>query len=290
MKGHIVHEASDNQWESRMKTRIWHQSITDLTLLPGYSNMLAEHAKVACDPDTTVDLHGVMPGTYPPGMAPIEMARYPWSSTLRSLQIVENIMQAEREGYDAVAISCFSDPGLEEARGLVDIPVVSSLETALLVSSTIGRSFGLIALDKNQAQTQRLLVKSYGFADKVLVITELEPPLTELELDKAYKNPREFAERFERQARSLIAQGVDVIIPAEGVLNTVLVRSGIDSVDGVPVLDSYGAVLSYAEMLARMRRRCGLHTGRGHAYRRPPQEMVAHLRDVTIQAMTSAKK
>ena len=40
------------------------------------------------------------------------------------------------EGYDAVAVSCFADPGLELARSLVDIPVVSSCETALLVAST----------------------------------------------------------------------------------------------------------------------------------------------------------
>lgn len=272
-----------------VKTRIWHQSITDLTKLPGYSKMLSEHAKVVCDEGTTVDIHGVLPGTYPPGVAPIELATYPWSGTLRELQIVENIMQAEREGYDAVAISCFVDPGLERGRSLVDIPVVSSLETALQVSSSIGRAFGVIALSPTQAETQRRLIKEYGFTDRVRLLVELDPPLTELTLDKAYTEPQEFVENFKRQARKMIASGVDVIIPAEGVLNTVLVRAGIDRVDDVPVLDVYGAVLSYAEMLVRMRRRCGLITGRGHAYRKPPQSVITHLREITIKAMQAAK-
>src|SRR5690606_5915420 len=110
------------------------------------------------DPDTTVDLHGVRPGTYPDGMPPVEMVRYRWAHHLAFVQIVENIMAAEREGYDAVAISCFVDPGLEEARSVVDIPVVSSLETALLVSSTIGRAFGLLTLDDAMATTLGELV------------------------------------------------------------------------------------------------------------------------------------
>src|SRR5918999_3426581 len=135
----------------RMAIRIWHQSLTDLTLLPGYAAMLQEHAGRVCSPDTTVELHGLTPGTYPPGMPPIDMVRYRWAHHLAFVQVVENCIRAEREGYDAVAISCFVDPGLEEARSVVDIPVVSSLETALLVGSATARSFGLMAIAEPMA-------------------------------------------------------------------------------------------------------------------------------------------
>ncbi len=276
--------------------RIWHQSITDLSRLPGYATMLLEHARQVCDPGTTVDLHGVRPGTYPPGIAPVEMGRYRWSGHLRSVQIVENAMRAEREGYDAVAISCFVDPGLEEARSLVDIPVVSSLETALLVSSTVGRAFALIALDESMARRLRVLVKAYGFQERVLITTALEPPLNEHQLDRAFAGSPEFVATFTGQARRLIAEGVDVLIPAEGVLNTVLVRNGVREIDGVPVLDSYGAVLGMAQMLVRLRERSGLRVGRGPAYARPPQSVVDHLRRVTgevlgeMRALAEAKE
>lgn len=269
--------------------RIWHQSITDLEQLPGYAKMLAEHARAVCGPTTTVDIHGVLPGTYPAGLAPIEMGRYPWSTTLRALQIAENALQAEKAGYHAVAISCFIDPALEQARALVDIPVVGALETALFVASTVGRSFGLIALDEHMAQTLRLLVARYGFNDRVRIITGLAGAQTEHGLDKAFNGSPAFVERFTAQARTLIAQGVDVIIPAEGVLNTALVRNDIHAVDDIPVLDSYGAVLSYAEMLVSMQRRCKLRTGRGHAYRRAPDAVVDHLREITIRALSNAR-
>ncbi len=276
--------------EAASGTRIWHQSITDLTVLPGYAGMLAEHARQVCDAGTTVDLHGVRPGTYPPGVAPIEMARSRWSGHLRAIQIVENVMRAEREGYDAVAISCFVDPGLEEARSLVDIPVVSSLETALLVSSTMGRAFGLIALDEGMAHRLRKLIRGYGFQDRVVSVSPLAQPLTEHQLDKAFAGSKEFVNSFTEQARGLIRDGADVVIPAEGVLNTVLVRNKLCEIDGIPVLDSYGAVLGMAEMLVRLRNRTGLRVGRGAAYFRPSAGIVNHLRRVTGEALEEMRK
>jgi len=261
--------------------RIWHQSMTDLTRLPGYEAMLRDHATRVCDPGTSVDLHGVLPGTYPVGVAPIEMGRSRWSAHLRAIQVVENALRAEREGYDAVAISSFVDPGMEEARSVVDIPVLGSLETALLLSSTVGRAFGLLALEESMAYRLRKLIRSYGFEDRVVSVAALDPPLNEHQLDKAFAGSPEFLDSFTGQARSLIRLGVDVIIPAEGVLNTVLVHNKVSEVDGVPVLDSYGALLGMAQMLVRLRERTGLRVGRGAAYFKPSTAVVDHLRRVT---------
>jgi allantoin racemase len=272
-----------------MAMRIWHQSLTDLTLLPGYAGMLREHAGRICAADTTVDLHGLAPGTYPEGMPPIEMVRYRWAHHLAFVQIVENAIRAEREGYDAVAISCFVDPGLEEARSVVDIPVVSSLETALLVASATARSFGLMAIDEAMAVTLRELVHRYGYERRVAIVETIDPPVTEFELDEAFAWSPAFVDRFACQARGMIKAGADTIIPAEGVINTVLVRNGCQEVDGTPVLDSYGALLGFAEMLVQLRRRSGLRTSRGGAYARPPESLVRHLRGVTSGVLDEAE-
>lgn len=272
-----------------MGIRIWHQSLTDLTLLPGYVAMLRDHARRICSPDTTVDLHGLAPGTYPPGMAPIEMVRYRWAHHLAFVQVVENCIRAEREGYDVVAISCFVDPGLEEARSVVDIPVVSSLETALLVASTTARSFGLAAIDETMAVTLRELVHRYGYERRVAMVEAMDPPITEFELDQAFAGSPAFVDRFARQARGMIETGADLIIPAEGVINTVLVRNECFAVDGTPVLDSYGALLGFAEMLVQLQRRSGLRTSRRGAYARPPESLVRHLRRVTSGALDEAE-
>lgn len=269
-----------------MATRIWHQSMTDLERLPGYKAMLGEHARQVGAADFQVDLHGVDPLTYAPGMAPVEMTKYRWAHSLVFTQFVENAVRAESEGYDAMAISCFVDPALELARSAVDIPVVSSCETALLVSATIGNAFGLITIDQSMVRILRELVARYGFADRVRVITTLEPPMDEFELDEAFVGRGPLVQRFTAEARRLIAlHDIDVLIPAEGVLNTMLVRNRVRDIDGVPVLDSYGALLQFAEMMVRLRRTTGLGTARRMAYAKPPPEMMRHLRRLTSSVL-----
>jgi ABC-type branched-subunit amino acid transport system permease subunit len=79
----------------------------------------------------------------------------------------------------------------------------------------------------------------------------MNPSVTEFELDAAFTGSPALVEGFASQARRMIAGGADLVIPAEGVINAVLVRNACPAVDGVPVLDFYGALLSFAEMLVR---------------------------------------
>jgi allantoin racemase len=265
--------------------RIWHQSYTDLTRLPGYAGMLAEHAKALSSPDTVVDLHGLRPGTYPEGMPPVAMVGYSYATHLADLQVIENIITAEREGYDAVAISCFLDPGLEEARSMVDIPVVSSCETSLLISSMLGHSFGFLTLDETMAGFLRKLVVRHGFGDRVKMVAAMDPPIDEHELDSAFAGSPAFVARFSAQAERMVAQGADVVIPAEGVLNVALVRNGVRAVAGAPVLDSYGSLIALAETMVRLRRISGLGVSRAGDYAKPPAAVMPALRGIVADIM-----
>ena len=172
---------------------------------------------------------------------------------------------------------------------MVDIPVVSSLETALLVSSAIGRAVGLVAIDETMAATLRELVRRYGYGDRVVGVSTIDPPVTEFELDRAFAGSPELVERFTAHARGMVVGGCDVIIPAEGVVNTVLVRNKLDAVDGTPVLDSYGSLLAFAEMLVQLRRRSRLSIGRRGAYAKPPESLVRHLRRMTVGALQDSE-
>lgn len=261
--------------------RIWHQSMTDLERLAGYKAMLGDHARRVCGSELSVDLHGLLPRSYPPGVPPVALTQYRWAHHLLNIQIVENAIRAETEGYAAVAISCFVDPALDLARSTVDIPVVSSCETALLVASVIGGSFGLITIDVSMVRILRELVSRYGYVDRVRDVVTLDPAVDEFELDQAFSGNGPLIDRFIAEARKLIAQGADVIIPAEGVLNTVLVRNGIREIEGVPVLDSYGSLLRFAEMLIKLRHLSGLTVSRRGRFAKAPNELMDHLRILT---------
>ena len=238
-----------------MSMRLWHQSYGDLSQLPGYAAMLREHARSVCAPDTVVDVHGVEMGSLSPGVYHKHSGQ---GDHLRVTQIIENALRAEREGYDAVAVSCFLDPGLEDARGTLGIPIVSSLETALEVASKFGHAFGLITHAKWMNARLRPLIRQYNYEDRVVALEAIDFSMGLQELDTAFAGSQEFIDEFTRQASRLIRSGVDVIIPAEGVLNTVLVRNAVREIEGIPVLDAYGALLSYAEILVQIHRRSGL--------------------------------
>ncbi|WP_334151532.1 aspartate/glutamate racemase family protein [Hyphomicrobium sp.] len=272
-----------------MEAKIWHQSMTDLERLPGYRAMLAGHAELAGHGDFSVHLHGVRPGTYPAGMPPVELTRYPWAHHLIFDQFVEAAVRAEADGYEAMAISCFVDPALDLARSAVDIPVVSSCETALIVGTSVGTSLGLITIDQSMVRILNRLVTRYGFGARVRAVEALHPAVDEFELDDAFSGGGVMIDRFVTHARGLLERtDVDVLIPAEGVLNTVLVRNKVRDVDGVPVLDSYGALLQYGHMLAQLRRRTGLLVGRRGGYAKPPTHVMNSLRNLTAEMLQNA--
>lgn len=264
-----------------MGIRIWHQSFTDITRLPSYQAMLEEHARRVCGADTEVTVHGVVAGTYPDGMNPIEATRFPWSNHVLATQIAHNAALAEAEGYDAVVISCFFDPGLREARSLVDIPVVSMAETSLLLGTSMGGRFGLIGLEQEQSFYLAELAQRYGATGRVAATVPVDPAITEAELELMYSGGGDLVERVRRAAGVAIARGADLIVPAEGVLNTSLVRRGVTEIDGVPVLDAYGLGLVYAESLARLQRSVGLTVSHTGFYGRPSGQVAAHLAAVT---------
>ena len=68
-----------------------------------------------------------------------------------------------------------------------------------------------------------------------------------------------------------------MIIPAEGVIAELLVAQGVTEIEGVCVMDSVGAVVLHAQMLAALRARTGLHPGRRWHYPKPPTELLRQL-------------
>lgn len=265
--------------------RIWHQSMTDITTLPEYAATLKLHAKVVCADDTEVDIHGVMPGTYPKGTPPIEAIVNPWVDKMIASQIIRNAVVAEREGYDAVAISCFFDPGLREARSLVKIPVVSLCETALLIGTAMGGRFGLIGLGAEQVFVLNELAARYGATGRIAVTLPLVPGVSEDELESIHGGGGDLVERVDAVAREAVAKGADVIIPAEGVLNTALMRRGVTTLAGVPVMDAYGTLLAHAEMLVRLQKTTGMQVSHSGFYKGPDADGYDHFAAVTLRAL-----
>lgn len=110
--------------------RIWWQSSIALNKDPvwnEYEQSLKSHVQKVARPDTIVDIHGVKvmtPGT----------DRCHCFEDLNTLQVVDNAIHAEREGYDAFVFGHGLDSGSLGIRQIVDIPVLFGAETPSLLA------------------------------------------------------------------------------------------------------------------------------------------------------------
>ena len=258
--------------------RIWHQSFTDLTMVPLYRRTLVEHASRAVDAGTAVVVHGLRPGTYGRDFVPIDAIRHRYLESLNELQVCEAVLTAERAGYDAVALGCFFDPALRQARSLVDIPVVSLLETCMLLACSVGSKFAIIALNGDQQVRYQGAAHAYGQERRLAAVLPMDPPIDEYMLEGDEEAGRPIIAGFEAACRRALAAGAEVIIPGDGVLNEFVWRHELRRVEGAPVMDSIGVLFRYAAFMAGARATLGLGVSRVKHYARPSAEMLQHAR------------
>ena len=70
---------------------------------------------------------------------------------------------AASPGFDAYVIACYSDPGLAECRNITDKTVLGIQESAVGLSASYGRNFGVIALSRDSVQRHIAYVRQLGF-------------------------------------------------------------------------------------------------------------------------------
>ena len=245
--------------------RIWHQSLTVLEDVPEYAARMREHIRRAVRPDTEVVLHGLLPGTYPANY-PGDDISYAFFFAMHSLQFPLQALNAEKAGFDAMAVCTLPDPMLREARSLVDIPVVGAGEVCFAAAAAGGRKFGMLLFIDRMAERYREQIREMRLEANCVGIEPVG--FTFREAMAAFANPGLIMDRFDIAARRLIAAGARAIIPGEIPLNVLLASIGKRDVDGVPLLDSLALTLQAAEKAPRERPR------EGWSGAKPPRERV----------------
>ena len=253
--------------------RIWHQSTTEIDRIGVYKTSLIERARAILGDEAEIDVHGLPSGAHH-GRAPSASLGNAYLHHRILEPILDNVVEAERQGYAAFVMGSFSDPFIRELRSAVDIPVISLTESALLIGCSLGKYLVPISNAPAVAWMTKTSVDAYQLQARVLDVTSIDPPMDEPALAAGYANPGPVIAAFTRAAERAVAAGADVIIPAEGVLAQLLVINGVKTIAGAPVLDVFGAAWSYALMMARLWARTGLRVGRAWHYRREDPELI----------------
>lgn len=260
--------------------RIWHQSFTDLDHVPLYRDTLESHGRAVMGSGVEVVVHGLKPGTYGNDFVPIDAIRHRYLEFLNESQICEAALTADREGYDAVALGCFYDPALRQARSLVDIPIVGLSETCMLVACSLGKRFGLVALNEDQRVQHKELAVAYELDGRMATAVAMDPPIDEYVLEGDDEQTAPIVDGFVDACQRAMAAGAEVIIPGDGVLNEFVWRRSLLSIDGATVMDAMGVLFHYAAFMARARATLGLSVSRQQHYAKPSPAMLKHARAV----------
>ncbi len=212
-----------------------------------------EHCQRVARPDTQVDFADIR-DTYPLKDVQHRCFRH------KAIEAaVERILQAEEEGYDAVCISCGLDPGLYEARELVNIPVTGAFEAGGHLACTMGHRFSVITTKDNSVPHMEERAILYGFAPKLASIRHLGTPGHRLFGDIT---PEEtIVARVHQIARRCVEEdGAEVILltaTLAGVMFTDAVNPPVAEI-GAPVVDALLAAFKMAEMMVDLRKLAGL--------------------------------
>jgi Asp/Glu/hydantoin racemase len=218
-------------------------------------------------PGTEVHLHSMPEGVYG-GHTPAEVVIYPYIASLHAQFILDNALRAQAEGYDVFALSSVQDPAIEEARSLVDIPVVGYGEAAMHFACLLGSRFVIIAFGERFDQMLDLRIKRLGLSERALP-TMLMERTTFADVGKGLDDAT---------ARNAIALGAEAIIPGQLYLSEAIVRAGVTRIDEVPIVDGLAAVVKMAEVMADFKKLGISVTRRGYLHAQPPQEVLEHAR------------
>lgn len=257
--------------------RIWYQSLIEPSLVPTYFEGMAARARGIARAGVEVLFHGMPEGTYG-GRVPADVVIYPYIMSLHHQFILDNALRAEAAGCDAFAIGSIQDPAIEEARSLVDIPVVGYGESAAHLACLLGDRFCIIAFQPGLGELFDRRIRLLDLGRRALPTLFMDIEFNDV--TRGLQDPAHLADRFMTAARRAVALGAEAIIPGQLYLSEAVAGAGITRVDEVPVVDALAATLKMAEVMVDLKRLGISATRRGFFHARPAPAMVEHARRV----------
>lgn len=163
---------------------------------------------------------------------------------------VRAIIDAERDGVDAVVIDCMGDPGMRPARECVTIPVLGPGQTAMHVAAMLGHRFSVVTVLRRLRPSFENAAAVHGLSGRMASCRAVDIPVLELESDMGAT----VAALVEEAAKAVEIDGAEAVIfgctgllgCAQAVREGLLAR-GID----IPVVDPIPTAVNMAAALVR---------------------------------------
>jgi len=249
------------------KYRIWFQGATDRALMAPYIAKVEAHLKAILDPDFGY----VFNTTTPPATTTHALTEYRIGAAF-----VRGAVEAERQGFDAMAITHFQDAALAEVKSVAKIPVLGLGETTLFHACTLGRKLGLVTINPAFIPWHEDQVIRYGLQSRVVGVRAVNATVAEfIDAFASQESFNKLKPKWESECKVLLDAGADVIVPAGGL--PMMLFSG--EMDGAPVVNGITLIAKSAEMAIKLRQHGAAKVSRRSNFAHPPEKALKEFLD-----------
>jgi allantoin racemase len=187
-----------------------------------------------------------------------------YDETLASYHMLDLVKKANDEGYDAIVLACFSDPGLDAAKEISDIPVIGIEEATLHMAAILGHKFSIMTGMRRRIPTREWHTLLRGVSQFYASSPALE--MSVLEMDA---NPVKAKARIlELASKAVKDDGAEVIIL--GCAGLAGYSKDIEQALGAVVLDPTSVAFKMAEAMADL----GLKHSKAGRFSYPPKKEI----------------
>jgi len=174
---------------------------------------------------------------------------YDYDREIAAPYVVEEVIKASREGFDAVVINCFDDPGLDAAREVSDKLVLGIGETSIMAALLLGHRIAIISPGRQSIPIYHRRAMALGIEKRVVHIAGIDIGVLDIrrDLDKVKETLLGEIERSIRDhAAEVVVLGCGGFI---GLAEELSIRAN------VPVIDPTMVTVKLAESLIGLRLR-----------------------------------
>jgi allantoin racemase len=239
-----------------------------------YAQALRRLMRKSAAPGTEVSVHGLSPGR-------AIADQYRFLELLDTEEILNNGLRAEAEGYDAFLIGNVFEPGLHALREALNIPVLGLCEASVHLACLMGASFSVVNVNPKFVRRITENIAATGLSSRMVSIDTMHVERGQV-LDQAFEDEnvcRGVVSQFTAAARQGAAKGAEVVIPAGGIVMTILDHAGVHAVDAVPIVNGVIALVKVAEMAVQVRQITGHFTSKQMMYAPPSGRLLSDIRD-----------
>ncbi len=169
---------------------------------------------------------------------------------------LDAVVQAEKDGYDAVLSLCFADSGIDIARKLVNIPVLGCTRVAMHLAGILGHKACVLQPDYElNARTTKNIIDVYNMGGFAKIVN---PHVESMEISEDIKRSASgegvgeaitkcvdaVIKSLEEDETDVVSFGSGALVGAENIIHEELCKRGYD----VPVINGLSASIGFAEV------------------------------------------